>query len=152
MRSATQRQISTNCDYHVVKGWHRGDFSLSIPLNLLWVSWVPGMYLTVCPLRVSGYDSSAGEWMYLTVCPLRVSGYDSSTGEWMYLTVCPLRVSGNDSSAGELMYLTVCPLHGPGNDSSVGGWMYLTVCRLRGPSSIPWLITYAVLYTVWREP
>ena len=27
------------------------------------------MYLTVCPLRGSGHDSSVGEWMNHTVCP-----------------------------------------------------------------------------------
>ena len=43
------------------------------------------MYLTVCPLRGPGYDSSVGEWMYLIVCPLRGPGDDSSVGEWMYL-------------------------------------------------------------------
>ena len=48
------------------------------------------MYLTVCPLRGPGHDSSVGEWMYLTVCPLSGPGHYSSVGEWMYLTVCAL--------------------------------------------------------------
>jgi len=39
------------------------------------------MYLTVCPLRGPGRDSSMGERMYLTVCPLRGPGQDSSVGE-----------------------------------------------------------------------
>jgi len=39
------------------------------------------MYLTVCPLRGLGHDSSVGEGMYLTVCPLRGPGHDSPVGE-----------------------------------------------------------------------
>jgi len=39
------------------------------------------MYLTVCPLRGPGHDSSVGERMYHTVCPLRGLGHDSSVGE-----------------------------------------------------------------------
>ena len=48
------------------------------------------MYLTVCPHRGPGHDSSVGEWVYLTVCPLCGPSHYSSVGEWMYLTVCPL--------------------------------------------------------------
>ena len=79
------------------------------------------MYLTVCPLRGPGHDSSVGERMYHTVCPLRGLGHDSSVGEWMYLTVCPLRGLGHDSSVGEWMNHTFCPLSGPGLISSHGG-------------------------------
>ena len=44
------------------------------------------MYLTVCPLRGSGHESSVGERMYRTVSPLHGPGRDSSVGKWMYLS------------------------------------------------------------------
>ena len=91
------------------------------------------MYLTVCPPRGLGHDSSVGKWMNLTVCPPRGLGHDSSVGKWMNLTVCPPHGLGHDSTVGDWMYLTVCPLQDLGHDSSVGKWMNLTVCPPRGP-------------------
>ena len=62
------------------------------------------MYLTVCPLRDPGHDSSVGEWMHLTVYPLHSPGHDSSMGKWMHLTVCPS--CSTPSHDSKRLYLT----------------------------------------------
>jgi len=40
--------------------------------------------------------------MYLTVCPLRGPGHDSSVGDGMFLTVCPPRGLGSIVGRGGL--------------------------------------------------